>query len=258
MTPQDTAAQTFHALHKVGDPLVLFNIWDPGSAKAVEKAGAQALATGSAPVAMAHGFGDGEKIPFDIALDNTKRIIDAVGVPVSADLEGGYSSDPSIVAVTIEHAVKTGIVGFNFEDQIIGGNGLYTPDIQSRRIAASRAAADKCCPGIFINARTDIFLKAKPDTHTDAMLEDALERAKAFEQAGADGFFAPGLVDEGLIGKLCEACALPVNIIALPHAPDADRIKALGAARISYGPVPYKKMSAWLTEQAKEALASIG
>ena len=257
MNTQVTAAKAFHALHKAGDPLVLFNIWDPGSAKTVEGTGASALATGSAPVAMAHGFGDGEQIPLEMALDNLKRIVDAVNLPVSGDLEGGYGHEPSVVANTIERAIKTGIVGFNFEDQIVGGDGLHALDFQSQRIAAARFAADACCSDIFINARTDIFLKAKPDTHTDAMLELALERAKAFEQAGADGFFAPGLVNEALIGKLCEACALPVNIIALPHAPDTGRIKALGAARISYGPVPYKKMNAWLTEQAKDALSNM-
>jgi len=232
MPTQTERAIEFRALHQVGDPLILYNIWDAGSAKTVAASGAKALATGSAPVAMAFGYADGENIPLDLALENVKRIIAATDLPVSMDLEGGYGAEPSVVAETITRAVETGIVGFNFEDQI---------------------TADSVQSGVFINARTDIFLKAKPDAHDEAMLEKAVTRAKAFEQAGADGFFAPGLANPDLIAKLCEACPLPVNIIALPHVPEKKALIDLGVARISHGPVPYKKMSAWLSGQAAAA-----
>ncbi len=107
---------------------------------------------------------------------------------------------------------------------------------------------------IFINARTDSFLKAAPETHTTKMLEDAITRARAFADAGADGFFAPGLADETMIARLCEESPLPVNIIALPHVPDTKTLTGLGVARISYGPVPYKRMAAWLEGEARKAL----
>lgn len=246
--------KAFGALHIKSDPVILFNIWDPGSAKAVEAAGARALATGSAPVAMAHGFADGQKIPLAMMLDNLSRIVAATDLPVSSDIEGGYGTEPAEVAQTVDKTIRTGAVGFNFEDQIVGGDGLHDIAAQSARIAAAREAADAVVSDVFINARTDIFLKAKPDTHSDAMLDDALSRAEAYASAGASGFFAPGLADEAMIARLCADCALPVNIIALPHVPAPARLAEIGVARISYGPVPYRQMTAWLEEQARAAI----
>ena len=245
----------FRSLHKPGSPIILYNIWDAGSAKAVASSGAKALATGSAPVAMAQGFSDGEQMPLDIALGNIRRIIAAVDLPVTMDLEGGYGTETDMVAKTVSRAVATGIVGFNFEDPIIGGDGLYDINTQAARIKSARNAANLDSVSPFINARPDIFLKAKPDTHNEAMLDDAIERAHAYEQAGADGFFAPGLADEKLIATLCEKINLPVNIIALPNVPPNDKLSALGVARISYGPVPYRQMIKALSEAAAKAFA---
>ena len=257
MQGQAENARNFHALHKKGEPVILFNIWDPGSAKAVADAGAKAIATGSWPVAAAHGYADGENIPLDLAMDNLHRIVDTVDLPVTCDLEGGYGAAPDVVAETVKQACMAGAVGFNFEDQIVGGKDLYDIASQVPRIAAAREAADKHGASAFLNARTDLFLKAKPDEHTSAMLDEAVERAKAYEQAGANGFFAPGLADEGQIARLCEQVELPVNIIALPHVPDTKTLASLGVARISYGPVPFKRMTGWLAEQAKEALSGV-
>jgi 2-methylisocitrate lyase-like PEP mutase family enzyme len=257
MSRQADHAKTLHALHVKGTPLILFNIWDPGSAVAVAAAGAKAIATGSWPVAAAHGFADGENIPLDLAMDNLRRIVGAVDLPVSADLEGGYGASPDKVAETAARACRAGAIGFNFEDQIVGSSDLYEIDIQASRIKAARGAADAVTPSAFINARTDLFLKAKPETHSNAMLDEAIDRAKAYEEAGADGFFAPGLADEKHIARLCEATALPVNIIALPHVPDAKTLAGLGVARISYGPVPYRQMAKWLEDQARLALESV-
>ena len=253
MSDQATFVKTFKALHKQGDPIVLYNIWDAGSAKAVCDAGAKAIATGSAPVALSQGFPDGEQIPLDIALINIERIIKAVNVPTTMDLEGGYGADTDTVENTVRKAVKTGIVGFNFEDQIIGGDGLYDIRTQTQRISAARRASDSDSCKPFLNPRTDIFLKAKPDAHTDAMLDNAIERAKAYEQAGADGFFAPGLADEKLIERLCRDVSIPVNIIALPHVPAKSVLIELGVARISFGPVPYRNMMSSLAESAAKA-----
>ena len=253
MTDQASKAALFHRLHVKGHPVVLYNIWDPGSAKAVAAAGAQALATGSAPVAMAFGFPDGEKIPLDMAIDNIRRIVASTDLPVTVDLEGGYGAPPETVAATVSRALEVGAVGLNFEDQVVGGSGLHDVALQVRRIeAAVRASAGV---GAFVNARTDIFLKAPRDQHDRAMLDQAIARAQAYEQAGASGFFAPGLADERLIEALCSAVALPVNIIALPGVPPRARLAQLGVARISHGPVPWKKMTAWLEAQAREAIS---
>lgn len=251
-TPDKTKA--FAALHVKSDPVILYNIWDPGSARAVAAAGAKAIATGSAPVAMAHGFADGQKIPRATMLDNLRRIVEAVDLPVTSDIEGGYGVEPAEVAETAAETIRAGAVGFNFEDQVVGGDGLHEIADQSARISAAREAVDAVTSEVFINARTDIFLKAKPDTHTEAMLDDALARAEAYAAAGASGFFAPGLADEALIGRLCAECVLPVNIIALPHVPGPARLAELGASRISYGPVPYKQMVNWLEGQARAAI----
>ncbi|MEX0327288.1 MAG: isocitrate lyase/phosphoenolpyruvate mutase family protein [Ruegeria sp.] len=254
MTEQITRAEDFAALHKKGDPVILYNIWDPGSAVAVRDAGAKALATGSAPVAMAQGYSDGQNIPFDMALDNARRIVDAVDIPVTMDLEGAYAEDTFGIAANVGRALETGVIGFNFEDQIVGTKDLYDLETQAARVAAMREGCDAAGVPAFINARTDIFLKAAPDTHNTAMLDDAMARAKAYADAGASGFFAPGLKDEAMIGRLCEATELPVNIIALPGTPDTATLAGLGVARISYGPVPYRQMVAWLQDKAREAL----
>ena len=255
MSIQTEQALVFHRLHTVGDPLILFNIWNPGSAATVAASGAKALATGSWPVAAAFGFADGENIPLERALHNISKIVAATDLPVSMDLEGGYGVSPDEVAETVRLAAQTGIVGLNLEDQIVGSEGLHALDIQGERIRAARQAADEVCQNLFINARTDIFLKASPETHDEVMLEAALERADNYKKAGADGFFAPGLADENMIKRLCAEANLPVNIIALPHVPEKQTLIDLGVSRISHGPVPYKKMSAWLAEQAKAAFA---
>ncbi len=258
MTTQAERAETFTRLHKKGEPVILYNIWDPGSAAAVADAGAQAIATGSAPVAMAQGYADGQNIPIEVALDNAARIVKSVELPVTLDFEGAYAADLAGIAQNVAQALASGIVGFNFEDQIIGTKELYDTETQAARIATMREACDVAGVPAFINARTDIFLKAHPDTHDEAMLDDAMSRAEAYADSGASGFFAPGLKDEGMIGKLCEATGLPVNIIALPGTPDTPRLAELGVARVSYGPVPYRQMIAWLTEQARNAISYAG
>ena len=189
MSSQNEKASLFQSLHVKGDPVVLYNIWDPGSAKAVADGGAKALATGSAPVAMAQGFGDGQKFPMERALANSKAIVDSTELPVSLDFEGGYAEDAETITSNASKALETGAVGFNFEDQIIGGEGLYDIDTQTARVAAIRTAIDASGVDAYLNARTDIFLKNKPETHDDAMLEEAIARAKAYEGAGASGFF---------------------------------------------------------------------
>lgn len=253
MSTQNEKATVFHALHIKGDPIVLYNIWDAGSAAVVEKAGAKALATGSWPVAVAQGYGDGQHIPMQAAIENAKRIVDKTDLPVTLDFEGGYAVDSGGLKTNIATALEAGVIGFNFEDQIVGGEGLHAIKEQAERVAAVRAAIDASGVNAYLNARTDLFLKTNPADHDEAMLEEVINRAKAYENAGANGFFAPALLDETLIGKLCDAIDLPVNIIAIPGCPPKARLAELGVARISYGPVPYRMMMKALEEAAREA-----
>ena len=243
--------QRFAALHVPGSPLVLFNVWDAGSAQAVAKSGARAIATGSASVAMANGFGDGEQVPIDFALDNARRIVSAVDLPVTVDFEGAYSADPQVAARNIARLAETGAVGCNFEDQVVGGEGLYPVAVQAERVAAARSAVG---PDFFINCRTDLFLKAQQETHDEAMLDEAIERVRAYAEAGASGFFVPMLGDLDLLRRLCAESPIPVNFMTYPGCPSNDEVAATGVARISHGPFPYMALMARLEEAATEAI----
>lgn len=247
---QTEKAKAFHYLHKKGDPVILFNIWDAGSALAVEYAGAKAIATGSHSVAAANGFDDGQELPLDFALANIERIVKAVNVPVTLDFEGGYATDLDTLKANARRVIETGAVGINFEDQVVGGEGLYSADVQAERIAAIREVADDVGVLLFINARTDIFLKTYPAEHTREQLEEVLERAAAYAKAGASGLFAPCLRDAELIRELCDRSPLPVNIMVMPDTPSNAEMTALGVARISYGPGPYRQMVEWLKSAA--------
>ena len=240
--------RSFAALHVPGDPLILFNAWDAGSAKAVAEAGAKAIATGSASVAGAQGFNDAEALPIGLALANAARIVEAVDLPVTIDFEGAYAVEPEGVAASMARLAATGAIGCNFEDQVIGGEGLHAIEAQAARIRAARAAVG---PDFFINARTDIFLKTKAATHEPAAIEEAIARARAYAEAGASGFFVPGLVDLDQLARICAVSPLPVNFMAFPGAPEASAVAAAGVARISHGPFPYKLAMKALKEAAE-------
>jgi 2-methylisocitrate lyase-like PEP mutase family enzyme len=241
--------QEFAALHVPGDPVVLYNIWDVGSALAVVNAGAKALATGSHPVADAMGFPDGQAIPIDLALANASRIVAAVELPLTVDFEGAYSAIPEEGAENVRRLQATGAVGCNFEDQVIGGEGLHPLGDQVKRIAAIREAVGE---DFFINARTDLFLKTQ--TYDDALIDQVVERGKAFADAGASGFFVPRLGDPAQIERVVREVPLPLNVIAFPGAPDKKMWAEAGVARISHGPFPHRALMATLTEMAKAAI----
>ena len=242
--------ETFAALHVPGDPVILYNIWDVGSAQAVVKAGAKALATGSHPVGDASGFGDAQQVPLDFVFDNARRIADSVDLPLTVDFEGAYSDDPEQGAANVARLAATGAVGCNFEDQVIGGEGLHPLDLQVRRIEAIRRAVGDA---FFINARTDAFLKTQ--TYDDALVDKVVERGKAFADAGASGFFVPRLSDPKQIERVVREVPLPLNVIAFPGAPPKQEWASAGVARISHGPFPHRALMAKLEEMAREAIA---
>src|SRR5215218_8725404 len=204
-----TKFKTFAALHVPGDPVVLYNIWDVGSALAVIRGGAKALATGSHPVADANGWPDGQQVPIDFALANAKRIADSTELPLTVDFESAYSVDPKAGADNVARLAETGAVGCNFEDQVIGGEGVHPLKLQAKRIEAIRLAVGE---QFFINARTDLYLKTQ--VHDAALVDEVIERGKAFADAGASGFFVPRLADARQIEQVVREVPLPLNVIA--------------------------------------------
>ena len=243
--------ETFAALHVPGDPVILYNIWDVGSALAVVKAGAKALATGSHPVGDASGFGDAQQVPIDFVFANARRIAEAVDpLPLSVDFEGAYSTDARQAGDNVALLARSGAVGCNFEDQVIGGEGVHPLDQQCRRIEAIRGAVGEA---FFINARTDLFLKES--SHDDSLVNRVIERGKAFADAGASGFFVPRLADPRQVERVVREVPLPLNLIAFPGAPPKADWASAGVARISHGPFPHRALMAKLEDMAREAIA---
>jgi 2-methylisocitrate lyase-like PEP mutase family enzyme len=253
MSPPAGAAarfRAFAALHVPGDPVVLFNIWDVGSAHAAVRAGAKAVATGSHPVADANGWPDGEKVPIDFVMANAQRIAGAVDVPLSVDFESAYSLDPGKAGENVAQLAATGAVGCNFEDQVIGGEGVHPLREQARRIEAIRLAVGD---SFFINARTDLFLKTK--NYDSALVDAVIERGKAFYDAGASGFFVPRLSDPRQIERVVREVPLPLNVIAFPGAPEKSVWAGAGVARISHGPFPHRALMSAFEEMARAAIS---
>ena len=244
--------EAFAALHRPGDPVILYNIWDPGSARAVAAAGAKALATGSHPVGDAAGFGDGQKVPIDFVMDNARRIVAAVDLPLTVDFESAYSVDPEEGGANVARLKSAGAVGCNFEDQVIGGEGLHPLELQCRRIGAIREAVGD---DFFINARTDLLLKTQD--HGDSLIDEVVERGKAFADSGASGFFVPRLSDARQIDRVVREVPLPLNVIAFPGAPPNRDWANAGVARISYGPFPHRELMTMLEDKARAALNSL-
>jgi 2-methylisocitrate lyase-like PEP mutase family enzyme len=251
MMNQAEKAARFGKLHVKGRPLLLYNAWDAGSAKAIAETGAKAIATSSWSVAEAQGYRDGEAIPLPFFREIVARITSSVQVPVTVDFEGGYSEDEASIAENVSSFLDAGIIGVNFEDRLVKGEGLYPIERQARRIAAIREAARSKGVELFLNARCDVFFG---DGEPSKLIGQALDRAKAYAAAGASGFFVPGLIDDTLIGRICEGTELPVNVMVMDGVSSAKRLATLGVARVSYGPIPYIRVLKSLKEQAQSAV----
>jgi 2-methylisocitrate lyase-like PEP mutase family enzyme len=252
LTDQAHKAEQFRALHIPGKPLVLFNIWDAGSAKAVASS-AKAIATSSWSVADAHGFADGERIPLALAIDNLRRIVAATELPVTIDLESGYGDALESVGETVALAIDGGAVGCNLEDSFPSSGKLRETIDQVDHIGRARSAADAANIRFFINARTDVFFQRPPEEHDDAMVHEAIVRAHAYAEAGADGLFVPGLADIVLIARLAQASSLPLSILVGDTTPPLCALAEHGVARVSYGPGPYLVAMKALEQAARAA-----
>ncbi len=239
----------FAAMHIPGNPLVLYNIWDAGSAAAVAKAGAKAIATGSWGVAGAHGISDGENLPLDVAITTLTEVLAVTDLPVTIDMEAGYGDNPTAVGASVKRAVDTGAIGINMEDKDPVTKVLYSITDASARIKAAAAT------GVFVNARADSFILAPPAEHDAAKVDAMIERAKAYADAGAGCLFVPRLHDAALIERLCAGSPLPVNILILPGCPDIKTLAGLGVARISHGHGPWATAMERLEGDARAAFA---
>jgi 2-methylisocitrate lyase-like PEP mutase family enzyme len=256
MSHQAALADTFHRLHVPGEPLVIFNAWDAGSAKAVAAAGARAIGTGSWSVAAAHGYPDGEQMPLALAIANVGRIARAVELPVTIDLESGYGPQPQDVAHSVSLAIGAGAVGINLEDGFPDERGMHDIEAQVVRIRAARAAADALSLPLFINARTDVFLQTPPERHDGDLVQATLARAAAYLQAGASGLFVPCILQAEHIRAVCAGTSLPLNVMMLPGLPPRAELARLGVARISHGPGPYRAAMQFVEAAAREAIGS--
>jgi len=231
--------------------LILPNAWDVASAKIIEQAGFNAVATTSSGVAWSLGYADGERIPRDEMLRAVERIARAVEVPVSADLEAGYGETPKAVAETMRLAIEAGAVGVNFED---GTQRADTPlrdiELQIEMIQAIREEARAAKVPLVINARTDTYLRGVGDEGN--RFAETVRRANAYLQAGADCAFVIGLRQGEVIARLAPAIQGPLNILAGAGAPTLPELGRMGVRRVSFGSGPMAASLAFLQQLANE------
>jgi 2-methylisocitrate lyase-like PEP mutase family enzyme len=252
MAHQQAKAKAFRKLHVVGNPVILYNVWDPGSAKAVTSVGAKAVGTSSWAVAEAFGFSDGEQTPLELVVDNLRRIVEATELPVTVDLESGYGDDPETVGKTISLAIGAGAVGCNLEDSIASTGEIREVSDQASRIRSARGAAKADKVDFFINARCDVFFQGLAEEHNGALAKKAIERANLYAKAGADGLFLPGLSNIQLIEQIAKASPIPLNILVDGPTPSISLLSESGVARVSYGATPYGEMIKAFEEAARK------
>ncbi|MCR5874082.1 isocitrate lyase/phosphoenolpyruvate mutase family protein [Phenylobacterium sp. J426] len=226
---QTAKAEAFRKLHRGAEILVLPNAWDAASAAVMADAGAKAVATSSAAVAWAHGYADGDLMPVDKAVMTVAEVVRVVDVPVTADFEGGYTDDLGKLVENVTRVIEAGAVGINLED------GGRSPELHAAKIEAIRTAlGDR----LFVNARTDVYLRGLAEGH--AAYAETIARAERYRAAGADGIFVPGPADADLIGRLAGEIHLPLNVMAWPGMPAAARLQALGVRRLSSATHPFR------------------
>ena len=227
MSAKAETAKSFHRLHEGPEPLLLPNAWDAGSARLMESLGAKAVATTSAGVAWTHGYPDGDVLPVRMLVSTVVAITRAIRVPLTVDVEGGYSDEPSAVEETVARVVEAGAVGINIED------GSNTPDLLCLKIERAKRAGDHFGIDLFVNARTDVYLRGLAPE--DKRVTETLSRARLYRDAGASGLFVPGLREPGEIRAVAAEVGLPLNVMAWPGLPAAAQLAELGVRRLSAG-----------------------
>lgn len=251
-------AADFHALHAGPGVLLLPNGWDAASCRLLQEAGAKAVATSSAAVAWAHGYPDGDRLPADLLVRTVDEVARVVSMPLSVDMESGYSDDPAQVAQTAARLIGAGAVGINIEDR------AEAPDLLARKIEAIRAAAVREGVDLFINARADLYIYGAP-AGADTVAK-MLRRAALYAAAGADGLFAVGVSAPTDIAAIAAGTSLPVNVMSFAGIPAAAELQRLGARRLSASTgmarAAWTTLSAvaadWLKAGDNDALARAG
>lgn len=232
---QKAKAEIFRDLHHRERMLVLPNTWDPLGAALLSNLGYPAIATASASVAYSNGYRDGENIPFADLLSLLEKIVRMVNLPVSADIESGFATTNAQLEKNIASLIDTGIVGINLEDTDKMTNNLLPVETQCARISlVKKIAAQKGIP-LFVNARTDVYLKGELLSEEEKYRETE-KRGQAYKHAGADCFFPILMSRKNDICNLIKKINYPVNIIAIAGIPDLKALNNIGVARVSLGP----------------------
>jgi 2-methylisocitrate lyase-like PEP mutase family enzyme len=222
------SSHLLRSLHQGPGLLLLPNAWDAGSARLIESFGAKAIATTSAGLAWAHGYSDGNALPEEQLIAAIRDIGRVIRVPLTVDIETGYSDDPLAVARLVERLLALGVAGINIED------GAGSPELLYEKIVAIQAELQKTDCDLFINVRTDVILRGT--ARGQAAIKEILSRAARCRAAGADGLFVPGLSDAGEIAAIATAIApMPLNVMAIPALPSMDTLRNCGVRRVSAG-----------------------
>lgn len=222
-------------LHHNRELLVLPNVWSPLGAHLLEDLGYKAVATASASIALSNGYHDGENIPFEDVLSILQKIVKSVDIPVTADVESGYAKNNKELKENIKKLIDTGIAGINFEDSKHDQQKLFKKEEQAEKINLIKKTVSEMGSSLFINARTDVFIKGN-NLSKEEKISEAIERGKLYKDAGADCFYPIFLKEKESIQTVIKEVSLPVNILMLPGIPDFSTLKEIGVARISLGP----------------------
>lgn len=232
--------EKFLQLHHLEKPFILPNVWNVKSAQIIENNGYDAVATSSGAIADSLGYADGEKIPFNELLYVVQRIISSINIPVSVDLERGYTNDLTELNDNVQKLIDVGVVGINLEDA--QGEEIYL-----KKLNSVKNYLTKNNQNLFINARTDSFLQK-----LESPLEKTLERAKLYENAGADGLFVTGVQDIALVKEITSSVVLPVNVVGVPKLSSIEALTRCGVRRISMAVLLYKATYAQLEKVARD------
>ncbi|MBX2878212.1 MAG: isocitrate lyase/phosphoenolpyruvate mutase family protein [Saprospiraceae bacterium] len=228
----------FPELHLLEKPLLICNVWDVASAKVAEDLGFEAIATSSGAIASMLGYRDGEEMTFPELYYVLKRITDCVKLPLSVDMEAGYSRDPQQIATYLHQLLNLGVVGINLEDSLVEKERYLLEGEQfARHLESIIANMGEQAKSLFINIRTDGFLLG----HKDA-LQKTIERAHLYQAAGADGLFVPCIQNEEDIRQISQHSALPLNVMCMPELPSFRTLGDLGVKRISMGNFVHTQM----------------
>lgn len=222
------SSQLFRNLHRGADLLLLPNAWDAVSARLSESLGARAIATTSAGVAWSRGYPDGNTLPEDQLIAAIRDIARVIRVPLTVDIEAGYSDDPAAVTRLVARILAVGVVGINLED------GEGSPELLCRKVAAIRDHVANSGADLFINTRTDVYLRGI--ARGEAATEETIRRAARYREAGCDGLFVPGLSSAAAMAAISAAIEpMPLNIMAVPNLPSMETLKKSGVRRLSAG-----------------------